>query len=533
MRRVMRVSGGRRTLRSTVVSIGTLGAVSALMVTGLVLVSTSTAFAAGVPTQLVFTTQPPSTSTAGGTGLEDVAVSVEDSSGQVVTTGTGATDAITLSTTGSPGMSGNTATASAGVAKFVGLVISNPGTYNFTATDSSPPDTGLSAATSTAVTVNSGAASKVAFTTEPTATTVAGVSLATLRVSVEDSTGQVVSTGTGATDSITVTSSCTLAGTTTATASAGVAAFSALVIDTGTSCTLTATDASRALTTATSTSVTVSSGAPTKLGFASEPPSTSINGIAVATLRVSVQDVYGNTVSSGTGATDSITITSTCTLAGTTTATASAGVVTFSALVIDTLGSCTLIAKDTSRTLTTVTSSAVDSQGAQTVLTLTSLSGTVGKPLTLTTSGGSGTGAITFSVTNGTATGCVVSASSLTVTSVGTCIVTATKAASITNLAISSPATTVTFVVPGPKATRVAGAVWVGKRTTVTILGSGFFGRPRVISNVAGITARVTRDTGRSLTVVVTVRSGVTTGAHGFTIILANGKRASVKYNLR
>ncbi len=399
------------------------------MVTGLVLVSTSTAFAAGVPTQLVFTTQPPSTSTAGGTGLEDVAVSVEDSSGQVVTTGTGATDAITLSTTGSPGMSGNTATASAGVAKFVGLVISNPGTYNFTATDSSPPDTGLSAATSTAVTVNSGAASKVAFTTEPTATTVAGVSLATLRVSVEDSTGQVVSTGTGATDSITVTSSCTLAGTTTATASAGVAAFSALVIDT--------------------------------------------------------------------------------------------------------LGSCTLIAKDTSRTLTTVTSSAVDSQGAQTVLTLTSLSGTVGKPLTLTTSGGSGTGAITFSVTNGTATGCVVSASSLTVTSVGTCIVTATKAASITNLAISSPATTVTFVVPGPKATRVAGAVWVGKRTTVTILGSGFFGRPRVISNVAGITARVTRDTGRSLTVVVTVRSGVTTGAHGFTIILANGKRASVKYNLR
>jgi hypothetical protein len=121
----------------------------------------------------------------------------------------------------------------------------------------------------------------------------------------------------------------------------------------------------------------------------------------------------------------------------------------------------------------------------------------------------------------------------LTVTSVGTCFVTATKAASITNLAVSFSATTVTFVVPGPKATRVAGAVWVGKRTTVTILGSGFFGRPRVISNVAGITARVTRDTGRSLTVVVTVRSGVTTGVHGFTIILANGKRASVKYNLR
>jgi hypothetical protein len=89
----------------------------------------------------------------------------------------------------------------------------------------------------------------------------------------------------------------------------------------------------------------------------------------------------------------------------------------------------------------------------------------------------------------------------------------------------------VSFVVP-LKATRVAGAIVVGRTTTVTIVGTGFSGRPKVISNVAGVSTRVTRDTGRTLTVVVSVSGGARKGIHTFTIILANGKRTAVRFSL-
>jgi hypothetical protein len=81
----------------------------------------------------------------------------------------------------------------------------------------------------------------------------------------------------------------------------------------------------------------------------------------------------------------------------------------------------------------------------QAALTLTSVSGTVGNALTLATSGGSGTGAVTFAVTSGTASGCAISGSSLSASSAGTCIVTATKTGDTTYLPVSSTATTVTF----------------------------------------------------------------------------------------
>jgi hypothetical protein len=67
----------------------------------------------------------------------------------------------------------------------------------------------------------------------------------------------------------------------------------------------------------------------------------------------------------------------------------------------------------------------------------------------------------------------------------------------------------------------------------VTLVGSGFYGDPRVLSNVPGVTARVMRDTGTHLVVRVSVRPGVRVGVHSFTVILANGKRAAVRYNLR
>jgi tricorn protease-like protein len=65
----------------------------------------------------------------------------------------------------------------------------------------------------------------------------------------------------------------------------------------------------------------------------------------------------------------------------------------------------------------------------------------------------------------------------------------------------------------------------------VTILGSGFFGQPRIVSNVGGTTARVIHDTGKRLTVRVTVRSSAPNGVHVFHITLSNGKSCNVHYS--
>jgi hypothetical protein len=208
-----------------------------------------------------------------------------------------------------------------------------------------------------------------------------------------------------------------------------------------------------------------------------------------------------------------------------------AGVATFAALTVNVTGACVLTATDSARTLTVAT--ATSTVGTpQAALVLNSVKGTVGKALNLTTSGGTGTGTLTYTVAAGSSAGCTVSGTSLSAKRAGTCLVTATKAGTTVYIVVSSAATKVTFVLPF-KASRVAGAVTVGKTSTVTIVGSGFTGRPRIICNVAGVTANVTRDTGKALTIKVAVRAGVKTGVHTFTVILANGKRTSVKFSLR
>jgi hypothetical protein len=84
-------------------------------------------------------------------------------------------------------------------------------------------------------------------------------------------------------------------------------------------------------------------------------------------------------------------------------------------------------------------------QADQSPLSINSTSGTYGTGLTLTTSGGSGTGAVSYSAVDGTASGCSVTAGILSVTSTGTCLVTATKAADTDYNAVSSPSTTVSI----------------------------------------------------------------------------------------
>ena len=79
-------------------------------------------------------------------------------------------------------------------------------------------------------------------------------------------------------------------------------------------------------------------------------------------------------------------------------------------------------------------------------------------------------------------------------------------------------------------ATRVVGHAVAGRTVTVTIIGSGFNGRPRVTSH-RGTAALVIRDRGTSLVVRVTVTPRSRDGTFTFTITLANGMSCHVKYN--
>jgi hypothetical protein len=190
-------------------------------------------------------------------------------------------------------------------------------------------------------------------------------------------------------------------------------------------------------------------------------------------------------------------------------------------------GDATYITSTSSSTTLTVN---LATQGA---LTVTSTSGLLGTALTLATSGGAGTGALGFTVTNGTATGCSITAGALKVTTVGTCVVTATKAADANYAATTSPATTVTFVNPVPKAIRVIGAPIEGRTTVISIAGQYFYGQPTIKTNVAGVTARVSKDTGSLLTVIVTAKTGIRHAVYVFALTFKNGQRTNVKYNLR
>lgn len=130
--------------------------------------------------------------------------------------------------------------------------------------------------------------------------------------------------------------------------------------------------------------------------------------------------------------------TSTCTVAPST------GVLTFTGsgnCVVRATAAATGSLQEASTTVTFVVS-----RVAQSVLTISTTTGTYGVSTSLSTTGGSGTGSVTYAVTgNGTASGCAVSGSSLSATSTGTCKITATKAADDVYSLRSSAETTITI----------------------------------------------------------------------------------------
>jgi hypothetical protein len=384
-----------------------------------------------------------------------------------------------------------------------------------------------------------GSAAKLGFVGLPTTATT-GVALTSFKVASEDMYGNVVTTAPS--DNITV-----LAGGTGCALGSGVntvpissttpgnATFSDVILATSGTCTLTATDPTTGFTTGASPAITVSGGTPAKLAFTVAPPTPWLTtGAAITAFKVAVEDASGNVDITGAGATDIIDVTSPCFSSPTTpyAVTATAGVATFSAVEFASTGACVLTATDPGRTTVAAATATSVVGEAQGVLTVTTKSGYLDAPLTLAATGGTGTGAVTFTVTNGTATDCAITSGVLRAKTGGTCIVTAYKAAVTPYAPASSVATTVT-ISSAPKALRLVGAVWNARKTTVTVTGYNFIGRPKITSNVAGFKATVSSDTGKSLRIVVTVKGSASRpGVKVMTIRLANGKTTSVRYSL-
>ena len=67
---------------------------------------------------------------------------------------------------------------------------------------------------------------------------------------------------------------------------------------------------------------------------------------------------------------------------------------------------------------------------------------------------------------------------------------------------------------------------------TARIIGSGFYGRPLIVSSLVGTSAVVTHDNGRMLTIRVVVVAGSHPGHYRFTIVFAHGQRTSLRYRL-
>ncbi|MGD0056131.1 MAG: hypothetical protein ABSC34_11935 [Acidimicrobiales bacterium] len=189
-------------------------------------------------------------------------------------------------------------------------------------------------------------------------------------------------------------------------------------------------------------------------------------------------------------------------------------------------------AKQVQQEITVGTGGLVD----QTALVLTSTRGSYGHVLILTSSGGSGTGALTYAVTTIGTAGCSINAGTISSTRVGTCTVTVSKAADDTYFSAHSSATTVAFAAhypKSPRAIRLSSAVWTGRTVLTSIIGTGFYGQPHIISNSFGTRVAVSHDNGRVLTIHVTVAAGSAGGVHTFTLIFANGERTSLRYNQR
>jgi hypothetical protein len=206
----------------------TVGAQTATATAGSLAAATFTATATPATPVKLITTASPGNSTA-GVALGNFVVAVQDANNNVVTTFTGPVT-VSLSGGASGATFGGTTTvnAVAGIATFSGLVVDKVGSgYVLTAAAS-----GLTSATSSSFAIAVGSATKLVFGGQPN-DAIAGASVGTLTVAVQDVGGNPVTTFTGAVSLGFALNpgGATLGGTTTVNAVAGIATFGGITVN--------------------------------------------------------------------------------------------------------------------------------------------------------------------------------------------------------------------------------------------------------------------------------------------------------------
>jgi subtilase family serine protease len=301
--------------------------------------------------KLVIATEPSSTATAGTAFSTQPVIWEEDQFGNVETGDNSTVVTVSLASGVGPLQGITTETLSGGVATFNNLSDNKAETVTLKFGSGN-----LQAATTTSVNVSPAAAYKLAIATEPSSTATAGAAFATMPVIWEEDQYGNVETGDNNT---VVTASLAsgagpLQGTTTEIVSAGIATFANLSDNKAE--TITLKFASGNLETATSSNIGVAPAAAYKLVVATQPFPTATAGTAFSTQpAIWEEDQYGN-VESGD---DSTVVTAALAagagpLQGTTTATVSSGVATFTNLADNKAETISL--KFSSVTLQTVTS---------------------------------------------------------------------------------------------------------------------------------------------------------------------------------
>src|SRR5690606_7411801 len=288
-------TGVRRTLGTTAGPQSTVATVAGLTGSPVTFTATATVGSAG---KLVVTQQPSATAASGAAFDRQPRVQVQDANGNDVEVAGRAITAELVSGPQGASLGGNTTvgTNAGGEAQFANLSISGPAgsyTLNFTGAD-------LSGATSSAITLTAGAATRLAFTGQPSSTTAGAAISPPVQVTVQDALGQTV---TGADNSISITfgtnpTGATLGGTRTASAVNGVATVTGLTVDrAGSGYTLMAT--ASGLTAGTSSAFNVGSGGAASIeANNSVPGSTPAGGTVSPDPSVIVTDASGNPVSS-------------------------------------------------------------------------------------------------------------------------------------------------------------------------------------------------------------------------------------------
>ena len=257
------------------------------------------------------------------------------------------------------------------------MILDTAGSYTLSLSDGT-----LTAATTGTITIVAGSATQLVLQQSPTSGTAGQALSPSVTVAVEDSFGNVI---TGDTSTVTVAVATGPAGfdagsTTSMAAVGGVATFSNLLFDTTGNYTLSVSDGG--LTRATTGSITISPASASQLVL-EQSPTTGTAGQALApSLTVTVEDSFGNVVTSDASTVTVAVATGPAGFAvgSTTNVTPVSGVATFSNLVLDTAGNYTLSVSDGGLTGVTTGSITISAGlASQLVLQQSPTSGTAGQ----------------------------------------------------------------------------------------------------------------------------------------------------------